>query len=112
MRKNSPGAGGIVDRRCRFHHDREAAARCPECGMFYCRECVTEHRNRVLCADCLSKMDTAEGAGERRGINRLFKAVALVLSFLTIWLFFHYLGRALTLTPTEFHRESLWEMTE
>ena len=35
---------------------REAVARCPECTQFFCRECITEHDDRVLCSACLKKL--------------------------------------------------------
>ncbi|HEY3758110.1 MAG TPA: hypothetical protein VGL42_18290 [Opitutaceae bacterium] len=44
------------------HSDREAAALCRGCGMPFCRECVTEHGGRLLCAGCLA----AETAAARR----------------------------------------------
>ncbi|MCI0613826.1 rhomboid family protein, partial [bacterium] len=40
----------ISKQRCFFHSQREAVVRCPECGRYYCRECVTEHLDRLLCA--------------------------------------------------------------
>ena len=42
--------------RCFNHAGREAVARCPECGQFFCRECITEHEDRVLCSACLKKL--------------------------------------------------------
>jgi len=41
---------------CLNHHAREAVAKCPDCGHFYCRECIAEHDDRVICAACLRKM--------------------------------------------------------
>jgi hypothetical protein len=43
----------VAHQRCLHHHEREAVARCPECGHYFCRECITEHDERVICASCL-----------------------------------------------------------
>jgi hypothetical protein len=40
----------ITQQRCLNHMLREAVARCPECSRFFCRECITEHEDKVLCA--------------------------------------------------------------
>src|SRR2546429_9979935 len=57
----------LIHQRCFNHALREAAARCPECGHFYCRECITEHEDRVICANCLAKL-AAPRLMERRGL--------------------------------------------
>ena len=31
-------------------------ARCPSCGNFFCRECITEHDELILCAACLKRI--------------------------------------------------------
>jgi hypothetical protein len=52
----------LAAQRC-FHHSlREAVARCPECRQFYCRECITEHEERVICATCLRRLSAAPPA--------------------------------------------------
>ena len=40
----------LVHQRCFNHMLREAVACCPECRRYFCRECVTEHEDKVLCA--------------------------------------------------------------
>ena len=45
----------LAHQRCFNHATREAVARCPECHHFFCRECITEHDDRVLCTGCLKK---------------------------------------------------------
>ena len=50
-----PPLVNLSQQRCFNHTSREAVARCPECGRFFCRECITEHDDRVLCAVCLGK---------------------------------------------------------
>lgn len=44
----------IAHQRCWNHAAREASCRCPACKHFFCRECVTEHDTRLLCASCVS----------------------------------------------------------
>ena len=53
----------VALQRCLHHGEREAIARCPECGSFFCRECITEHDERVLCASCLAKITRPAIAG-------------------------------------------------
>ena len=55
----------LAHQRC-FHHSlREAVARCPECRQFYCRECVTEHDDRMFCAACLRKRSVVAAPARR-----------------------------------------------
>jgi hypothetical protein len=97
----------LADRRCFNHARREAVARCPECGRFFCRECITEHDDRVVCAACLSK--SAGSQGGRVGLRRrLTRAVQFSLAFALIWLCFHCLGQALLSIPVDFHDGTLW----
>ena len=100
----------VVHQRC-FHHSlREAVARCPECRQFYCRECITEHEDRVICAACLK--DLARPAARRRfhwtGVLILGECLAGVL---TVWLFFYIAGRSLLAIPDSFHEGTVWEST-
>jgi len=46
-------APNVIRLRCFYHDFREAACRCPICQRYFCRECVTEHDDRVLCVECL-----------------------------------------------------------
>lgn len=87
--------------RCANHPGREAAARCPECRSFFCRECVTEHEDRVLCAACIRKLTTARAARRRPLLRRLAAVVPVALGLLTAWLFFYLLGRGLFLQQPE-----------
>lgn len=112
MPKPDPAITRLADTRCHFHRDREAAARCPECGRFYCRECVTEHQNRVLCADCIQAALAPPDDARGRRVSYLLKALLLLISFLMIWFFFYYSGRCLILTPTQFHKDALWKNIE
>jgi uncharacterized paraquat-inducible protein A len=94
--------------RCLNHELREAVARCPECGFFYCRECITEHEHRVLCAGCLKKITartdqrTERFAGARRGAQ-------LLAGVFVAWLVFYFIGQMLISIPSEFHEGTLWQ---
>lgn len=105
---NESSAFPISRQRCFRHGDREAAARCPECGRFFCRECITEHEDRVLCVACLESRTARDAVSSQRfsGFKRIAQGAAGV--FLT-WLFFYYLGRILLLLPTAFHEGTLWK---
>ena len=94
--------------RCFNHVGREAAARCPGCARFYCRECVTEHDERVLCAECVCKA----GVEPRSRGNRL-AGVAGILQFvgalLLGWLFFYWMGQILLSLDPAFHEGTVWK---
>jgi len=90
-----------VRQRCANHPGREAAARCPDCRSFFCRECVTEHEGGVLCAACLRRRTAARSAPQRRFLRRLAGLLPAVLGVLAGWLFFFLLGRALLLHQPE-----------
>ena len=94
--------------RCLNHPNREAAARCPQCGRFFCRECVTEHENRVLCASCLRRILAGEKK-KRRSPAALFATAQAVAGLWLAWIFFYYLARILLAVPSAFHEGSIWK---
>jgi hypothetical protein len=97
----------LVHQRC-FHHSlREAVARCPECRQFYCRECITEHEDRVICATCLKKITTL---AEPRRISFAWALplLQLALGLCIVCLFFYFFGVALLSIPSSFHEGSIW----
>ena len=55
----------LFQQRCLHHLSREAACRCPVCRSYFCRECVTEHDDRLVCAGCLKKMHAPSERGSR-----------------------------------------------
>ena len=116
-----PDARGIGEapwisarQRCLLHPLREAAVRCPSCREFFCRECVTEHESRFVCASCLRKI-TAD-RGEKKSARRLLAgalAGARFLAALTLlWLAFYLVGLFLARAPTTFHNGTMWEETK
>jgi len=98
---------GITHTRCFLHPAREAAARCLECRRFFCRECVTEHNDRLICAGCLRKLAEQEGHRGTRG-KKLHLALHLILALMLSWLVFYSAGRALLRLPTSFHEGAIW----
>jgi hypothetical protein len=81
-------AGIELQQRCWNHEAREAACRCPGCGRSYCRECVSEHDGRLLCAACLSAVTSGREPVGGRGRNlapAAMIAAAILLAWLTYW---------------------------
>ena len=99
----------LYHQRCRNHQYREAVARCPECGRFFCRECITEHEDRVLCAECLSRLMHASAPLGRSYLSGLLRIFHFVLGTGILWMIFYYLGQALLLLPSSFHEGTLWQ---
>jgi len=64
----------LAHQRCFNHVQREAVARCPQCRGYFCRECITEHDDRVICAGCLSKL-VRKSALPRRTLTGLLHAM-------------------------------------
>jgi uncharacterized paraquat-inducible protein A len=97
----------LRQRRCANHQQREASARCPECGQYYCRECITEHDDRVLCASCLAKIAVKKDVARQKWalVPRLALALfAMAATFLAFLL----LGNLLLSIPSPFHSEGGW----
>lgn len=98
-------------RRCARHQDREAAARCPACGEFFCRECVVEHDGRLLCASCLDRLEAQARAPSVRHAA-LKRAAALAAGCLALWFAFCLLGTLLVKIPPRVADGSIWEDLE
>lgn len=98
----------IAQQRCFNHILREAAANCPECSRFFCRECVTEHEDRVLCAVCLARESKKVGL-KRVRMEKLQHILQLAGGGLTVWIIFYYLGQMLLALPTSFHDGTIWK---
>jgi len=81
----------LARERCRNHERREAACRCPQCQGCFCRECVTEHEDRLLCTTCLAALH--QPAGNRRG-RGLLSAAGVVVALVFLWLWFFAAGQA------------------
>jgi len=99
---------GLTHQRCLNHSVREAVARCPECGHFFCRECITEHDDRVICTACLKKL-TKVPLTQRRGFASVLRVAQCGLGILLAWFFFYLLGESLVSLPNSFHEGTLWK---
>lgn len=95
--------GSVLNRRhCLNHPEREPVARCPVCLMFFCRECVVEHEDRLLCSGCLRRK-TAEAVGAKQGRFRVGLFLRAAFSFLVLWILFFLLGEGLLRLPDAWH---------
>src|SRR5207244_7690935 len=99
----------LAYQRCFNHAAREAAARCPECKQFFCRECITEHEDRVLCTACLKKVTKAQLA-KRRAFAGLMRVAQCAFGILLAWFFFFFIGEVLVRLPDSFHEGALWRV--
>jgi hypothetical protein len=98
----------ITQQRCRNHVKREAVACCPSCGRYFCRECITEHEDKVLCAACLRNLvDPARQ--QTRHFQGLIRSGQLLLGILILYITFYYVAEILLAIPTEFHEGTLWK---
>jgi len=97
----------LRQQRCYHHPQREASARCPECKHYYCRECITEHDDRVVCASCLAKLTRKK---EKRAESwALIPRLALVVvAFIFVFLVVFFVGDALLAIPSKFHEAGGW----
>jgi len=103
---SAPGPS-LLQRRCDNHPQREASARCPECGRYFCRECITEHDDRVLCASCLAKLT----AKKEETLKLWALAPRLGLAFLALVLIYFtamLIGNLLLSVPSHFHNHGGW----
>jgi len=98
----------VIRKRCANHVQREAVAQCPECRKFFCRECVTEHEDRVLCSGCLE--EKAAGAEKKtKRVGFMTGPVIFITGFIILWFCFYMLGNTLLKLPASFHEGTLWQ---
>ena len=98
----------LAQQHCLNHPAREAAAQCPQCRHFFCRECITEHDDRILCAVCLRQLSQAADA-RRQPLRALGRAGLALAGLLTAALFFYSVGQLLLLIPAAYHDGTLWK---
>jgi hypothetical protein len=105
-------SSSLALQRCWNHGSREAVARCPECERSYCRECVVEHEDRIICSSCLAKLTAAADKPARTWSFRpVLRFAAAFTGIIVAWLLYFSLGRALLAIPDESHARSLWKKT-
>jgi len=98
----------ITQQRCHNHRQREAVARCPACGRYYCRECITEHEDKVLCAACLRRLVEPSGITSSR-FRWVFQLGHFLLGILILYIIFYYFAQVLLALPADFHEGTLWQ---
>jgi hypothetical protein len=94
--------------KCFNHAGREAVARCPLCHNFFCRECVTEHDGRLICATCLAKPEEAKEHKPSRILPAVGNALKASVGLLLAWLVFYAIGQILLMVPDSFHSGDIW----
>ena len=98
----------LSNQRCYHHHRREAVVRCPECRRYFCRECVTEHSDRMLCAQCLTLLAEERRKRSAVWVRGFFILVQGTFGFLFLWYAFYLVGRMLLSIPDTFHEGTIW----
>lgn len=98
--------------RCHVHPEREAVGRCTSCGNYFCRECITIHDHRLICATCLKEL-LAKEAQQTKSKHRLKPVLKGLLGtaagLLLAWALFYTLGSILLRAPSDFHPDQ-WLM--
>jgi hypothetical protein len=99
----------IALEKCWNHGLREAVARCPECGHPYCRECVVEHDDRVICAGCLAKLTAPSVPRRRVTATPILRGAGALVGLFVAWFIFFSVGRMLLSVPAKYHADTLWK---
>jgi hypothetical protein len=99
----------LARQQCSNHPGREAIVRCPSCHRDFCRECVTEHDDRVVCSACLKKLTRPE-LEQRPAFGRIVRVIQCALGILIAWFFFFLIGESLLKLPDSFHEGTLWQL--
>jgi len=96
----------LLQQRCFNHAMREAAVRCPDCKRYFCRECVTEHAGRMLCASCLVAAAQTKTHRTRARLRTIvLRPLQVGASVCLVWLVFYTIGQGLLRIPDMFHEE-------
>jgi len=99
----------LTQQRCYHHLRREAVVRCPQCRRYFCRECVTEHDDRMLCSGCLAQLTGGQAQRSGRWFHGLGLLVQGVLGFTLLWYAFYLVGLMLLAIPDSFHEGTIWQ---
>ena len=82
--------------------------RCPGCRRYFCRECATEHDERLLCADCLKRL-AAKRVRKSGRLAWVKGALAGALGLLLAWLLFYGIGQILVQIPAAEDEGTAWQ---
>lgn len=99
----------LSNQRCYHHQRREAVVRCPDCQRYFCRECVTEHQDRMLCSQCLGRVADDRKTRSKIWVRGFFMLTQGTLGFLLLWYAFYLVGMMLLSIPDTFHEGTIWE---
>ena len=103
-------AANLPAQRCFNHATREAVVRCPECSRYFCRECVTEHDDRMICTACLKRIARVPLV-RRPAFLRAVRLSQCAAGFVIAWFFFFAAGRLLLKIPAAYHEGSIWKVS-
>lgn len=101
----------LAGQRCLHHPSREAVARCTVCASSYCRECIAEHDDRLICATCLQRLMRKTEVKRRPYGKAVLWSGGVVAGVFLAWLSFYGFGRMLLMLPSSFHSEIWGEET-
>jgi len=98
----------LIHQRCFNHASREASGQCLSCERFYCRECLIDHQDRLICASCLRA--SVKPALTRRPLFRgTIRLIQGTTGLVLTWGLFYLFGKCLLLLPSSFHEGNLWQ---
>ncbi len=101
-------SSSLMRQRCVNHAAREAAARCLDCRGYLCRECVTEHDDRIVCAICLKTLVAPRERRIRVSLAPIAFAAQALCGLFLAWLAFYFVARSLLSIPAAVHEATLW----
>ena len=99
----------MLQQNCLNHPSREAVAKCPTCGRPFCRECITEHDYRMICANCLAQLKGDKSKGPRRLRVPVMPVLQVIIGIIVLWTVYYQIGEILVDIPTKFHDGKVWE---
>ncbi len=89
---------------------------CPSCSLTFCRECVTEHDDRLLCVSCLARASAlvkpTQRGRFRAGLAGLRRLLASCAGVALAWWLFDSVGRLLLLLPSSVHEGTIWTSSQ
>ncbi len=97
------GGNSFKQIRCSNHISREAVARCPKCSNDFCRECVTEYKEQMLCINCLDIL-TQENNLKPSYLGIFLLLILFIISFAILWLIFYWTGEFFSGADTFHHQ--------
>jgi hypothetical protein len=87
---------------------REAVASCPSCQHHYCRECITEHEDIIVCRHCLASQIDLQPKEPSPFISYSLgfveMSVGLVILLSSIYFYCFLFSQA----PKDFHDGEIW----